>query len=162
MHDQPYHLRINDRHDFHVTEVEAEQLDVCSPEDAVFHILHEGKRFQARLTAFDFRKKTVYLHVNDQLYQVRLHDHFDELIQRMGLTTNVTHRIKDVKAPMPGLVLSVAVEPGDTVKEGDTLLILEAMKMENVIKSSGEGVVKSIPIEKGKAVDKGDLLIEME
>ena len=63
---------------------------------------------------------------------------------------------------MPGLVLDVLVTPGQKVEKGDALLILEAMKMENVIKASGEGVVKSIQVTKGAAVDKGQLLVEME
>ena len=51
---------------------------------------------------------------------------------------------------------------GQEVEKGDALLILEAMKMENVIKSVGEGIVKAIHIDQGKAVEKGQLLIEME
>ena len=73
-----------------------------------------------------------------------------------------TQKVTDVKAPMPGLVLGVSVEIGQEVQKGDGLLILEAMKMENVIKSVGEGIVKAIHIEQGKAVEKGQLLIEME
>jgi biotin carboxyl carrier protein len=53
-------------------------------------------------------------------------------------------------------------EVGQTVEKGTPLLILEAMKMENVIKALGEGIVKAIKVEKGQAVDKGQLLIEME
>ena len=63
---------------------------------------------------------------------------------------------------MPGLVLEVAVEVGTVVSKGDKVLILEAMKMENVIKAAGDGTVKVIHISKGMAVEKGQLLIEME
>ena len=63
---------------------------------------------------------------------------------------------------MPGLVLEVAAEIGQEVKKGDPLLILEAMKMENVIKSMGEGKVKAIHIKQGEALEKGQLMIEME
>lgn len=54
----------------------------------------------------------------------------------------------NVKAPMPGLVLDILVEAGQSVNKGDNLLILEAMKMENIIKASGNGVVKNININK--------------
>jgi biotin carboxyl carrier protein len=80
----------------------------------------------------------------------------------MGLSTNITFQIKEIKAPMPGLVLDLEVEPGQTVSQGDVLLILEAMKMENVLKSPGDGIVKSIAVKKGDAVEKGQILIEME
>ena len=63
---------------------------------------------------------------------------------------------------MPGLVLDVKLNVGDSVEKGDSILILEAMKMENVLKSPAEGVVKSIHINKGDAVEKNQLLISFE
>ena len=59
-------------------------------------------------------------------------------------------------------MLGIEVEAGQRVEKGQGLLILEAMKMENVIKSVGEGIVKSVCVEQGMAVEKGQLLIEME
>ncbi|WP_445724287.1 biotin/lipoyl-containing protein, partial [Flavobacterium sp.] len=67
-----------------------------------------------------------------------------------------------IKAPMPGLILEINVEVGQSVKENDPLLILEAMKMENSFLSPRDGVIKSIAVEKGNAVDKGQLLVEFE
>jgi biotin carboxyl carrier protein len=63
---------------------------------------------------------------------------------------------------MPGLILEINVVVGQTVKENDPLLILEAMKMENSFLSPRDGVIKSIAVIKGDAVDKGQLLIEFE
>ena len=63
---------------------------------------------------------------------------------------------------MPGLVLNILVSPGQMVQKGDPLLILEAMKMENVLKAAGEGQVKAVKVQQGMAVDKGQLLLEME
>jgi biotin carboxyl carrier protein len=51
------------------------------------------------------------------------------------------------------------VKPGDAVKKNDPVLVLEAMKMENVIKAPGDAVVATVPAEKGKAVEKGHLLV---
>jgi biotin carboxyl carrier protein len=62
---------------------------------------------------------------------------------------------------MPGLVVNILVAEGDTIAKGDALLVLEAMKMENIIKSPGEGVVKKININKGQAVEKNQVLIEI-
>jgi biotin carboxyl carrier protein len=61
---------------------------------------------------------------------------------------------------MPGLVLSVLVSAGQEVKKGDKLLVLEAMKMENIIKAGGDGVVAQIMVNQGQAVDKNQTLIE--
>jgi len=59
-------------------------------------------------------------------------------------------------------VLEIQVQAGQTVSKGDTLLILEAMKMENVLKAAADGVIKSIHVQKGAAVEKGALLLELE
>lgn len=66
-----------------------------------------------------------------------------------------------VKAPLPGSIFKILVNPGDTVKKGDNLLIMEAMKMENDIKAEKDGVVSSVKVKVGDAVLQGEVLIEM-
>ena len=66
-----------------------------------------------------------------------------------------------VKAPMPGNILDVKVKAGDSVKAGDTLLILEAMKMENEILAPQDGTVASVNVNKGDTVNSGDVLVSM-
>lgn len=66
-----------------------------------------------------------------------------------------------VSAPMPGNILDVRVKPGDSVKAGDTLLILEAMKMENEISAPQDGTIASVNVAKGDTVNSGDLLCTM-
>jgi len=63
---------------------------------------------------------------------------------------------------MPGLIVDVMVKEGQEISEGTPLLVLSAMKMENIILSQGEGVVKSIEVNKDDTVEKGQLIIEME
>ena len=67
-----------------------------------------------------------------------------------------------LKAPMPGLVVTVKVEPGQEVKTGDPLLIIEAMKMENVLKALVPGKVKTIHVKGGQSIEKDEKLIEFE
>lgn len=69
---------------------------------------------------------------------------------------------ESVDAPMPGTILSVNVSEGDSVNEGDILMILEAMKMENEILAPRSGVVKTVGASQGSAVDTGDKLIVLE
>ena len=66
-----------------------------------------------------------------------------------------------VKAPMPGSILKVNVSAGDTVKKGQVLLILEAMKMENEIVSPADGKVASVNVQKGSSVNAGDVMVTL-
>ena len=86
----------------------------------------------------------------------------DLLLNKMGMSAISADKMDNVKAPMPGLVLDILVEIGQTVNKGDNLLVLEAMKMENILKASGNGIVKTIKINKKDAVEKNQILIEME
>jgi len=138
------------------------QLDIVPIDASHFHVLKNGEAFRAEVVQTDFIKKQFTIKINGNTYDIKLADEYDQLVKKLGLTTAVTHKVKDIKAPMPGLVLSIQVEPGQAVQHGDPLLILEAMKMENVLKSPGDGVVKAIRVQKGTAVDKGAVLIEME
>ncbi len=67
-----------------------------------------------------------------------------------------------MKAPMPGLVVGVRVEVGKKVKKGTPLVVIEAMKMENIIKAKGAGTIKTVSVSSGQAVEKGDILLEFE
>jgi biotin carboxyl carrier protein len=67
-----------------------------------------------------------------------------------------------IKAPMPGMVIKVHINVGDTVNKGDKILIIEAMKMENAVSSPISGVVKTVNAIEGKGVEKDELLIEIE
>jgi biotin carboxyl carrier protein len=71
-------------------------------------------------------------------------------------------RFKKIMAPMPGMIVTVMCQVGEEVKKGQPLLVMEAMKMENDIKSPAPGKIKSIGIENGFNVDKGQVLIEFE
>lgn len=69
---------------------------------------------------------------------------------------------QEVKAPMPGKVVKLLVKVGDAVNEGDGLVIVEAMKMENLLKSQIQGVVKQVFVSEGQAVENKMLLITVE
>jgi len=64
-----------------------------------------------------------------------------------------------VTSPLPGVILDVAVKEGDSVKKGDKVVVLEAMKMENVIEATADGVVKEIKVKKSDSVLEGDVLV---
>jgi biotin carboxyl carrier protein len=77
----------------------------------------------------------------------------------LGLSSLNAAKVSEVKAPMPGMVLKVFVTEGMEIKKGDNLFVLEAMKMENIIKSPADVTVKTIKIKPGDKVEKGQVLL---
>lgn len=155
-----YKLTVNET--FVLDKLEGLPSDLVKKKDGSFHIIEGLKSYTAHLQAADFAAKEFEIQVNGTVYAVRIEDEQDLLVKALGFNTALQQKALDIKAPMPGLVLEVAVEVGQEIAEGDTLLILEAMKMENVIKSNAPCVVKSIEVEHGEAVEKGQLLITFE
>lgn len=84
------------------------------------------------------------------------------LLERFGLNEAAGSAERALHAPMPGLVLNIMVEPGQTVHTGDGLLVLEAMKMENELRAHADGVIKALHVTPGEAVSKNALLLEFE
>lgn len=154
-----YKAKVGD-FEFELSTENIAKLDSVPNEAGTLHVLHQNKAYAATIHALG--NKHYQIVVNGNKYEVKLSDEYDQLVDKMGLSVVNTNVVKEVKAPMPGLVLSVAVEAGQQVEANETLLILEAMKMENVLKSPGDGIIKSINIAQGQAVEKGAILIEFE
>ncbi|MBL7942281.1 MAG: acetyl-CoA carboxylase biotin carboxyl carrier protein subunit, partial [Flavobacteriales bacterium] len=118
------------------------------------------RSYTAELVAFHREEKVIELVLNGKPFRVSLQDKYDELLRSLGMENTGSARAGQVKAPMPGMVLDILVSEGQEVEKDTPLVILEAMKMENVIKSPAAGKVKSIPAVKSKPVEKNSILIE--
>jgi biotin carboxyl carrier protein len=151
---------IEQRSDDFVVNGEMFQWDLLKISDGYFHILHEQKSYRAEVVKVDATTKTCVIKINGRTYPVELKDKFDLLLEKMGMNSQASSTVTNIKNPMPGLIIDLKVKEGDVVKVNDVLLILEAMKMENIIKSPGEGVVKTVKVKKGDSVEKGQVLIE--
>lgn len=125
-----------------------------------FHIIHNNKSYRAEIVKADAATKTFTIKVNGAVQTVTIKDKFDLLLEKMGMNASGASKINNIKAPMPGLIIDLKIKAGDTVNAGDALLILEAMKMENILKSPGGGVVRTVKVKKGDSVEKGQILIE--
>jgi biotin carboxyl carrier protein len=153
---------VDDLGEFMINSAELAQFDLARLSDDEIHIIHGGNAIKAHILEVDFEKKRYLIRLKGKKFQVTIADEYDQLVKKMGLSEFASRKVADVMAPMPGLVLEVLVDDGDEVEEGTPLIILEAMKMENVIKATGSGVVKKVIVEKEAAVEKGQLLIELE
>lgn len=127
-----------------------------------FTIKKNGKTFHADLLKVDYKEKTFLIKVNGRRVTVKAQDRFDLLLSKLGMTGLGSKKINHLKSPMPGLILEIPVTVGQQVKAGETIIILEAMKMENIIKAPVDVTIKNIKATKGKPVEKNELLIEFE
>lgn len=126
-----------------------------------YHLLYKGQSFEIEVLKTDPEAKKHLFTINGKKVEAELRDKFDDLLKELGMDAAASQKVGDLKAPMPGLVVDIPVKEGDSVKKGDTLVILEAMKMENALKAAGDAVVKKIVVKKGQAVDKNAVLIQM-
>jgi biotin carboxyl carrier protein len=160
---EPFQIAVNGgQHEFALQPEDAKNLDIVPDGAGAFHILHLGRSFRAELLEVNHATRHFSFRINGVKYSLHIADHYERLVQKLGLHAGSSQKQNTVKAPMPGLVLNIMVEPGQSVLKGDTLLILEAMKMENVLKAAADGIVKSVGVQKGTPVEKGQLLLEME
>ena len=135
------------------------KLDFSKINAAETHVLYNNRSFNVEVAELNAEDKSVKIKVNGNLYHLKVEDQFDQLLKQMGLDNLASNKVSEIKAPMPGLVLNVVAQEGTEVKKGDSLLVLEAMKMENILKSPADGLVKKILIAKGDKVEKNQVLI---
>jgi len=118
-----------------------------------------GNTYDILFEGFDKTLKTVTLRVNGERKVYSVKDRSDELLKKFGIQSFPVPKVNELKSPMPGLVVQVLVKEGDVLAKGDAIVILEAMKMENVLKAPAEVTIKSIHCEAGKAVEKNSVLV---
>ena len=140
---------------------EVVDFDVQKQPNGLISLLVNGKSYTAILEGIDRKNKEVSLSIDGHSYKMSVREPIDQLLSNMGMDIKSHSKAESVKAPMPGMVLKVLVDVGQAVKKGDGLVILEAMKMENVLKAGADGTVKSIKVNERTAVEKGAVLIEM-
>lgn len=133
--------------------------DIAEVKNGSFHVIKDDKSYTLEVIKADYAEKSFLVSVNGNKYQLQVKDKYDELLKSLGLDTMNTSKVNEIKAPMPGLVLDLRVAEGDKVQKGDPVLVLEAMKMENIIKSPTDGIIKKISVKKGVAVEKNQVLV---
>jgi biotin carboxyl carrier protein len=163
-----YKIKVNGKYDFEIdrkseklsinnkkSEADIKQLNASS-----WHIIDQLRSYNAEVVSFNAAEKTAEIKVNNNIYTISAKDQYDVLLDKLGLSSLNSAKVSEVKAPMPGLVLKIMVAEGDEVKKGDNLFVLEAMKMENIIKSPADVVVKIVKIKPGDKVEKGQVLLQ--
>jgi biotin carboxyl carrier protein len=164
-----YELKVNGTHHLEIDRSgngftlngKSVEADIQPLDSATFQVLYQGASYTVHVMEVNREAKVALLKIDGKLAEVALTTEMDRILKKLGLE-GATAKVSDIKAPMPGLIHSVKVEPGQQVSKGDPILILEAMKMENLIKAPADGVIGKIHVEKGQNVEKGALLVSLK
>lgn len=140
----------------------AAELSIQFLPNGLISVLHNGRSYTAVLEKLDKKNKELSLQINGHSCIVSIKEEIDLLLESMGMGLNASKKAEPVKAPMPGMILRILVTPGQQIKKGEGLLVLEAMKMENVIKATGDATIKAVKVNEHTAVEKGAVLLELE
>jgi biotin carboxyl carrier protein len=122
-------------------------------------ILDNNKSKLVSVKGVNHELKRYQIQIDGRIYHVQISDEVDQQILTMNLKSKRSNQLKELRAPMPGLVRQVNVQVGDQVDAGDSLFILEAMKMENLLKSPVNGKVSDVFVKPGESVEKNQILL---
>lgn len=162
-----YQIQANNQFDFKI-EINSDEiivddkkidLDIAEISENKFHIIYENKSYNLEIISKDLKNKTFEILVNGNKYELKAQDELDLMLAKLGFDQSENEKISEIKSPMPGLVLRFIAEEGQTVEKGDPVLVLESMKMENVLKSPGAGTIQKITCKVGETVEKNQTLI---
>jgi acetyl/propionyl-CoA carboxylase alpha subunit len=147
---------------FSFSQKQVEDADIVKISPAQFNLIRDHRCVTAMVSGADAAGKKLKVEIDGEVFTIEIKDELDQVLEQMGFDSVSNKTIKEIKAPMPGLVLEIAVADGQDVNEGDRILILEAMKMENSIMIHTSAKIKRVTVAAGQAVEKGQVLVELE
>ena len=136
------------------------KIDVIKVENGIYSILFDGKSYDMEVAAGPARKKFHVSHHTRQ-YPIELVDAETKYAQSRGKGIAADGQ-NSISSPMPGKVVKIPIKVGDDVNEGQTLIIISAMKMESEYKAGKDAVVKEIKVKEGDTIEGNQVLIELE
>jgi len=162
-----HQIKVNNEYNFEVNKSESDLVingvnisaDISELDESSLHIINSLRSYNVEIVSFNRSEKTAEIKINDNIYSVSAKDQFDILLDKLGLNSLNAAKVSEIQAPMPGMVLKVFATEGMEIKKGENLFVLEAMKMENIIKAPADVMVKTIKIKPGDKVEKGQVLM---
>lgn len=134
-------------------------LPVLSQGNGHYSVIIDHKVHRVEVMEQNTPGRSFLIKIDQFQYKVHIVREIDKIVAEMGLETHLSKKADHLISPMPGMIKKVMVNVGDEVVAGQSLIVLEAMKMENVIKSPLDAKIKSIHFKSGEAVDKSEILI---
>lgn len=142
-----------------VIDGQAHAPDIRQVGERLYHCINDTTGYQIELLEADYGRKQFVFGLRGQRVMVQLKDDLDLMVEKLGMAQAVETVVREITAPMPGLIVGLSVEVGQTVQEGESVLALEAMKMENVIKSPVSGTIEAVHVRVGDSVEKKQVLV---
>lgn len=136
--------------------------DIVRVNEHYFQINYGNKNYKAIIDSYDIAQKNICITLNGKSHTIYLKSEIDKVLQKMGVKVLSNQKSENLRAPMPGKVISILINEGEKVIKGTPLLILEAMKMENILKAGADAKVKKIEVTVGSTVEKNTLLIQLD
>jgi len=133
-------------------------VDFLPLDESLFSVLMDNKSYEV---VIDDREGQYEVLIQGRMYTGRVLDERAQLLASRGGGLHAESGEISIKSPMPGLIVAIPVQEGLEVKKGQTLLILESMKMQNELKAPRDGIVQRISVTAGISVEQGKLLVTM-
>ena len=157
--------RINNKHTFSIEKKGLDyfvndsiyKCDLEKVEDN-FYLLQMNNR--AYLANVNRNKRELIITINHKEYHFEIQDENDLILEKLGINAKPVKHHEQLQAPMPGLIIDILVSKSDIVISGQPLIILKAMKMENIIKSPHDGVISEVFVKKNQKIEKDAVMIQ--
>lgn len=133
-------------------------LEVSEPEPGVILIKSDNAIFEAIATERSDGSTSVLVHGRE--YNVRLVD--PKRLRGKGGDHSLDHGLAEIKTAMPGKVVRIPISTGESVEKGQAVIVVEAMKMQNEMRSPKDGTIKEVRVAEGATVNAGDVLVVIE
>jgi biotin carboxyl carrier protein len=161
--DKIIQILVNDYDPIAVSKLNDQEIIISEgKEKNTLVVRSNGTNIPVRIISRDYQNGTYVLRINGKNFTCKTETNLSLLIKELGFNQQTKNKDKDLYAPMPGLVINTKVNIGDQVKEGQILLTLEAMKMENVLKAPRDGTIAGLYTSPGDKVEKNQLLVSLE
>jgi len=131
-------------------------------EHGVYEVSSGGKSEIIEVLSIDFETKSMKIRHKHHVHDILFKNDLDLVLDKMGIKREVENLSTDIKAPMPGKVIEIAVKEGDKIERGAAIIILEAMKMENVLKAEVDCSIKKVLVNSSESVEKNQVLVEFD
>ena len=151
-----YAIEINDENHI-IVDKEEYELDFKSIGNGpLYSLLINGKSYEGYVEVHD---NVWQVQHQGNLYSVEIDDERSKRLMSLGGATAVTQGDYYLKSPMPGMVVSVPVTEGQVISEGDILVVLESMKMQNELKSPSDGIVSRVQVSSEDAIQQDQVML---